>query len=72
LLIGELAFGGGSVGDEHVKIGVLLGSLLSALLATVVLRLRNRHYRRICAEEERDTDADGVPDVYETGSGQTS
>jgi NhaA family Na+:H+ antiporter len=44
---------------------VLLGSLLSALLATVVLRLRNRRYRRICAEEERDTDADGVPDVYE-------
>ncbi|OLT06021.1 Na+/H+ antiporter NhaA [Pseudonocardia sp. CNS-004] len=67
LLIGELAFGGGSVGDEHVKIGVLLGSLLSALLATVVLRMRNRHYRRICAEEERDTDADGIPDVYENG-----
>jgi NhaA family Na+:H+ antiporter len=66
LLIGELAFGAGSPGDEHVKIGVLLGSLLSALLATVVLRMRNRRYRRICAEEERDTDADGVPDVYET------
>jgi NhaA family Na+:H+ antiporter len=66
LLIGELAFGEGSSGDEHVKIGVLLGSLLSALLATVVLRMRNRRYRRICAEEERDTDADGVPDVYET------
>jgi NhaA family Na+:H+ antiporter len=65
LLIGELAFGEGSEGDEHVKIGVLLGSLLSALLATVVLRMRNRRYRRICAEEERDTDADGVPDVYE-------
>jgi NhaA family Na+:H+ antiporter len=65
LLIGDLAFGAGSERDEHVKIGVLLGSLLSALLATVVLRLRNRRYRRICAEEERDTDADGVPDVYE-------
>jgi NhaA family Na+:H+ antiporter len=65
LLIGELAFGAGSERDEHVKIGVLLGSLLSALLAGVVLRLRNRRYRRICAEEERDTDADGVPDVFE-------
>ncbi|GAA0908329.1 Na+/H+ antiporter NhaA [Pseudonocardia zijingensis] len=65
LLIGELAFGPGSESDERVKIGVLLGSLISALLATVVLRLRNRRYRRICAEEERDTDADGVPDVYE-------
>jgi NhaA family Na+:H+ antiporter len=65
LLIGELAFGAGSERDAHVKIGVLLGSLLSALLATVVLRIRNHHYRRICAEEECDTDADGVPDVYQ-------
>jgi NhaA family Na+:H+ antiporter len=65
LLIGELAFGVGSERDDHVKIGVLLGSLIAALLATVVLRVRNRHYRRMCTEEERDTDADGVPDVYE-------
>jgi len=65
LLIGELAFGTGSERDDHVKIGVLLGSLISAVLATVVLRVRNRHYRRMCTEEERDTDADGVPDVYE-------
>ena len=65
LLIGELAFGAGSERDEHVKIGVLLGSLVSALLATVVLRLRNRHYRRICAEEQVDADADGIPDVYQ-------
>nr|MDQ3988392.1 Na+/H+ antiporter NhaA [Actinomycetota bacterium] len=66
LLIGELAFGAGTDRDDHVKIGVLLGSLLSALLATVVLRIRNHHYRRICAEEERDVDADGVPDVYQS------
>ena len=65
LLIGELAFGAGSERDDHVKIGVLIGSLLSALLATVVLRIRHHHYRRICAEEERDADADGVPDVYQ-------
>jgi Na+:H+ antiporter, NhaA family len=65
LLIGELAFGTGSERDDHVKIGVLLGSLLSALLATVVLRIRNSHYRRMRAEEERDADADGVPDVYQ-------
>lgn len=67
LLIGELAFGAGSGADADVKLGVLVGSLISALLAAVVLRLRNRHYRRICAEEERDDDADGVPDVYQTG-----
>ncbi|MEV5206629.1 Na+/H+ antiporter NhaA [Micromonospora sp. NPDC053740] len=65
LLIGELAFGAGSERDDHSKIGVLLGSLLSAVLATVVLRARNRHYQGVCALEERDSDADGVPDVYE-------
>jgi NhaA family Na+:H+ antiporter len=65
LLIGELAFGAGSERDGYVRLGVLAGSLASALLATVVLRIRNRHYRRICAEEEADLDHDGVPDVYQ-------
>ena len=51
LLIGELAFGAGSERDEHVKVGVLLGTLTAALLATVVLRSRNRRYRRIWAAE---------------------
>ncbi|MEV6927623.1 Na+/H+ antiporter NhaA [Dactylosporangium sp. NPDC051485] len=70
LLIGELAFGAGSVQDEHAKIGVLAGSVIAALLAAVVLRVRNRYYRRLCAAEEQDTDADGVPDVYQTSSPQ--
>lgn len=67
LLIGELAFGIGTAQDDAVKIGVLLGSLLSALLAAVVLRIRNGVYRRLQAEEERDVDSDGVPDVYGAG-----
>ena len=67
LLIGELAFGPDSLRDEHVKIGVLLGSLLAAALAAVILRLRNRTYRLLCAAEEVDEDADGVPDVYQRG-----
>jgi len=46
LLIGELAFGAGSPRDEHVKIGVLCGSLVAIALATVVLRARDRAYRR--------------------------
>ena len=67
LLIGELAYGPESVRDEHVKAGVLTGSLLAAALASVVLRSRNRSYRRLREEEEEvDADADGVPDVYET------
>ena len=68
LLISELAFGAGSPADDHVKIGVLLGSLTAALLATVVLRIRNAHYRRLCAEEERDDDHDGIPDCYQDGT----
>jgi len=46
LLVGELAFGAGTAADGHVTIGVLIGSAASAVLATVVLRLRNRHHRR--------------------------
>jgi Na+:H+ antiporter, NhaA family len=65
LLIGELAFGSTSVADDHVKVGVLVGSLTAALLAAVVLRSRNRVYRRLAEIEERDVDGDGVPDVYQ-------
>ena len=65
LLVGELAFGAGSPRDEHVKLAVLVGSLLAATLAAVALRLRNRVYRRIAELESRDSDADGIPDVFE-------
>jgi NhaA family Na+:H+ antiporter len=65
LLIGELAFGAGSERDDHVKVGVLVGTLTAALLAGVLLRLRNRRYRRIRAEEQVDADGDDVPDVYQ-------
>ncbi|MFF5174459.1 Na+/H+ antiporter NhaA [Micromonospora sp. NPDC000089] len=72
LLIGELAFGLGSARDDHVKVAVLAGSLLSALLATVVLRARTRVYRRVCEAESVDLNQDGVPDVYETPPGQSA
>ncbi|WP_422747964.1 Na+/H+ antiporter NhaA [Mycobacterium sp. WMMD1722] len=66
LLIGDLAYGQGSVRDDFVKVGVLTGSLLAALLAAVLLRARNRHYRAVYAEETADADLDGVPDVYQS------
>ncbi|KQX62132.1 Na+/H+ antiporter NhaA [Angustibacter sp. Root456] len=47
LLIGELAFGEGSPRDDHVKAAVLAGSLLAAALAALVLRRRDRAYRRL-------------------------
>jgi len=65
LLIGDLSFPEGSAREDHVKVGVLTGSLVSALLAAVVLRSRNRVYRRIEQEESADADADGIPDVYQ-------
>ncbi len=47
LLIGQLAYGANSLRDNHVRIGVLTGSVLAALLAAFVLRLRNRAYLRV-------------------------
>lgn len=67
LLIGELAFRGDPHHAELVKTAVLVGSLLAALLATIVLGRRNAIYRRLAAEEARDDDHDGVPDVYQAG-----
>ncbi len=65
LLIGDLAFGGGGNTDDHVKVGILVGSLVAAVLAGILVKARDRVYRRICAEESRDVDQDGVPDVYQ-------
>ncbi len=65
LLIGELAFGLGTERDDHVKVAVLTGSLLAALFAAVILRARDRAYRRIREIETADADHDGIPDVYE-------
>jgi Na+:H+ antiporter, NhaA family len=65
LLIGDLAFGVGSNADDHVKVGILAGSLAAGLLAAVLMKVRNRAYERMAAAELLDTDADGIPDVYE-------
>jgi NhaA family Na+:H+ antiporter len=68
LLVAELAYGPGTPLDDQAKVGILAGTLLSALLAAVVLRLRNRRYRRIEEAERRDADGDGVPDLYQSGT----
>nr|WP_324199106.1 Na+/H+ antiporter NhaA [Nocardia amamiensis] len=65
LLIGELAFAQDPLREDHVRIGVLIGTLSAAFLAAVVLRLRNRTYRRIAEADTRDDDNDGIPDVYQ-------
>jgi NhaA family Na+:H+ antiporter len=66
LLITELAYGAGTARYDHAKVGILAGSVAAALFATVLLRLRNRRYRRMVEEEKVDRDADGIPDVYES------
>ena len=41
------------------------------LAATVILRARNSHYRKVEEIETADTDQDGIPDVFE-GEGRDS
>ncbi|TLQ44567.1 Na+/H+ antiporter NhaA [Streptomyces marianii] len=65
LLIGELAFAGDAVLADEVKAAVLLGSLIAAVIACVLLKLRVRTYQALCEAEDRDEDQDGIPDVYE-------
>lgn len=65
LLIGELAYGVGTLTDEHAKIGVLVGSVVSALVAGVLLTVRNRRYRAIEVLESADRDGDGMPDAFQ-------
>ncbi|MFF2956024.1 Na+/H+ antiporter NhaA [Kitasatospora sp. NPDC057965] len=65
LLIDELAFPDDPALADRAKAAVLVGSLICALIATVLLKLRNRHYRELCEEEDRDLDGDDIPDVYQ-------
>jgi NhaA family Na+:H+ antiporter len=67
LLVSDVAFGAGSAQDERVTAGILAAALVAACVGAVVLRLRHRHYERLYAEENRDDDEDGIPDVYQTG-----
>ncbi len=46
LLVGELSFGVGSESDDHVKVGVLAGSLIAAAIGAAILSVRNRAYGR--------------------------
>ncbi|WP_155056925.1 Na+/H+ antiporter NhaA [Streptomyces blattellae] len=65
LLIGELAFDGDAALTDEIKAAVLLGSIISAGFASVLLKMRNAKYRKMCEDEERDDDLDGIPDIYE-------
>jgi NhaA family Na+:H+ antiporter len=57
LLISELAFGSNSQRDEHAKLAILVGSVLAAVMATVLLRLRSRAYQTIAVSDTTDTES---------------
>ncbi|MFE3182375.1 Na+/H+ antiporter NhaA [Streptomyces violascens] len=65
LLIGELAFADQVQLTDEVKAAVLVGSLIAAVLASVLLKMRVRKYKALVEDEERDDDQDGIPDMYE-------
>ncbi|KZX21112.1 Na+/H+ antiporter NhaA [Rathayibacter tanaceti] len=52
LLVGELSYGAGTGSDDHVKVGVLTGSFVAALIGGTILALRDRHYRRVRGEAQ--------------------
>jgi NhaA family Na+:H+ antiporter len=64
LLVGELAFPGQAI-TEQIKAAVLIGSVTAAALAALLLRRRNKVYKRLYEEETVDADADGIPDIYQ-------
>ena len=66
LLVTELSFAAGDPHHDHAKVAILLASLISALLASLVLVARNRRYGQIARAEAVDADHDGVPDVYQS------
>ncbi|MET9415156.1 Na+/H+ antiporter NhaA [Streptomyces klenkii] len=68
LLIGELAFGTDLLLADEIKAAVLVGSLIAAVCASVLLKLRDNKYKKLCADEDRDEDDDGIPDIYEQGN----
>lgn len=65
LLIAELAFEEDAYLLNSAKLAVLIASVISAVLAGLVLLTRNRYYANLRTEEERDDDNDGIPDVYQ-------
>jgi NhaA family Na+:H+ antiporter len=65
LLIGELSFGLGTVFGDEAKLGILVGSVIAALLAAVILGGRNRYYRSAAEDDARDENHDGIPDVFQ-------
>ncbi|MBO3087982.1 Na+/H+ antiporter NhaA [Cellulomonas dongxiuzhuiae] len=69
LLVASLAFGAGSVNDEHAVVGVLAASLLAALGGGAVLSWRGRvHAARAAAASEGSPGTDGPTAGHDPGA----
>ena len=71
LFIGALAFPGNEALIEEAKIGVLIGSLVSALAGYVVLRLAPQHLRHEEAQAEQQAEIEAGGDVAHMGKSRT-
>ena len=71
LLVNELSFGQDSALGDMGKVGILTASLLAAIIGSLIVVPRNRYYKKIAMLERMDSDADGVPDVFE-GPGEVT
>jgi NhaA family Na+:H+ antiporter len=69
--VGELAFPDPAEA-EHINAADLLGSLLAASLAALLVKHRNGIYRRLWEAENVDEDADGIPDLYQRRTDEPS
>ncbi|MFZ3417177.1 Na+/H+ antiporter NhaA [Arthrobacter sp. 3Tela_A] len=71
LLVNDLSFGLGSAHHEDAKIAILTASVLAAVLASILLTIRNRRYAVLERAEQLDADNDGIPDVFQDGKGNS-
>ncbi len=65
LLIAELAFEADPQLLTDAKVGILAASFGAAMLSALVLVGRKRALDQLVADEDADSDADGIPDVYQ-------
>jgi NhaA family Na+:H+ antiporter len=72
LLIGELAFGTGTVARRPREDRCFRRLVAGRPRRHHRAEDRNARYRRLCAEEERDDDHDGIPDSYQHVDDPTS
>ena len=67
LLVNDLSFEVGSAHNDDAKVAILAASVLAAVLASILLTIRNRRYAVLEAAERLDADNNGIPDVFEEG-----